>query len=73
MGEAAEWAEENPLVETRTNKADPTLEDVEAIKKLLQDRFPQRLTETTTFNINAELESLVKRLEGKRQIGHGKL
>ncbi|MCJ1343984.1 hypothetical protein MMC31_002184 [Peltigera leucophlebia] len=58
VGEAAEWAEENPLVQTRINKADPTLEDVEALKTLLQDRFPQRLTEITTFNINAELESL---------------
>lgn len=58
MGEAAEWAEENPLVQTRINKADPTLEDVEVLKTLLQDRFPQRLTEIPTFNINAELESL---------------
>ena len=58
MGEAAEWAEANPLVQVRINKPDPTLEDVEALKTLLQDRFPQRLPETTTFNINTELESL---------------
>ena len=58
MGEAAEWAEANPLVQVRINKPDPTLEDVEALKTLLQDRFPQRLIETTSFKINTELESL---------------
>lgn len=58
MGEAAEWAEENPLVQIRINKVDPTLEDVEALKTLLQDQFPQRLAEATTLNINTELESL---------------
>lgn len=58
VGEAAEWAEANPLVQVRINKLDPTLEDVEALTTLLQDQFPQRLPETTTFNINSELESL---------------
>ena len=58
VGEAAEWAEANPLVQVKINKPDPTLEDVEALKTLLQDRFPQRLTETTSFNLNTELESL---------------
>lgn len=63
MGEAAEWAEANPLVQARINKPDPTLEDVEALKTLLQDRFPQRLPDTTTFNINTELESLKQKDE----------
>lgn len=63
VGEAAEWAEANPRVQVRINKLDPTLEDVEALKTLLQDRFPQRLAETTTFNINTELEGLKRQKE----------
>lgn len=37
MDEVTKWVEENPLVQVKTNKADPTLEDVEALKTLLQD------------------------------------
>ena len=48
----------NPLVQVRINKANRTLEDVEVLKTLLQDQFSQRLTESTTFNINAGLENL---------------
>lgn len=46
------------------NKADPTSEDIEALKTLLQYRFPQKLAETTAFNINTKLESLEQQSDG---------
>lgn len=57
-GEAAEWAEETPLMQARINQQSATNDDVEAIKQLLQDRFPQRSSEAHTFDINTELEDL---------------
>ena len=56
--EAAEWAEGNSLMQARITKLSPTSDDVEAIKQLMQDSFPQRSSEVHTFDIKTEFENL---------------
>ena len=58
IGEAAEWAEGNPLMQARITKQSPTSDDLEVISQLMQNRFPQRPSEVHTFDINAKLENL---------------
>lgn len=58
IGEAAEWAEENPLVQARIIKTAVKLDDVYILKQFFRDRFLGKIVESSTFNINSELESL---------------
>ena len=48
---------------SQNHKTAPTCDDVEAIKQLMQDRFPQQSSEAHTFDINAELEDLRQQSE----------
>lgn len=62
-GEAAEWAKDNPLMQARITTQSPTNDGVQAIKQLMQDRFPQHFCEAHTFDINAKFGDLHQRLE----------
>lgn len=58
IGEAAEWAKDNPLIQARIPKQSPTSDDVEIISQLMQSRFSQCPSKVHTFDINAKLENL---------------
>lgn len=45
---ALEWAEENPVVFATLTKSHPTAEDVETIKRMMNERFPARAVELST-------------------------
>ncbi len=62
-GEAAEWAKDNLLIQARITTQSPTNDGVQAIKQLIQDRFPQHFCEAHTFDINAKFGDLHQRLE----------
>lgn len=62
-GEAAEWAKDNPLMQARITTQSPTNDGFQAIKQLMQDRFPQHFCEAHTFDINAKFGNLHQRLE----------
>lgn len=53
----------NPLMQARITTQSPTNDGVQAIKQLMQDRFPQHFCEAHTFDINAKFGDLHQRLE----------
>lgn len=61
--QAAKWAKNNPLMQVKINKQSLINNDVEAIKPLLQDKFPQGSSEVHIFDTNAAIEDLCQQPE----------
>lgn len=57
-GVALKWTEENPVVFATLTKTHPTVEDVEKIKQMMNERFPAKSVELSTQAFQSELDNL---------------
>lgn len=62
-GVALEWAEENPVVFATLTKSHPTAEDIETIKRMMNERFPARAVELSTQAFQNDIDSLKRKSE----------
>lgn len=62
-GVALKWAEENPVVFATLTKTHPTVEDVETIKRMMNERFPAKSVELSTQAFQSELDNLKQKGE----------
>lgn len=62
-GAALKWAEENPIVFTTLTKSHLTVEEVQTIKQMMNERFPAKTVELSTQAFQNRLDNLKQRSE----------